>query len=206
VIAVVDYGMGNLGNVCRAIKHCGKSVKICTTPKELKRAKKIILPGVGAFPDAVKELKRKKLWDTIIDEVSKRKPLMGVCLGYQLLFTSSDEGGKKIPGLNLVKGHVRRFSTAKAKQKKVKIPHMGWNELRIKKGSKILKGIKNKSFFYFVHSYYPKDVNQKDILGVTDYCEPVVAAIERDNIIGFQFHPEKSQDAGLRILKNFLSN
>jgi glutamine amidotransferase len=206
VIAVVDYGMGNLGNVCRAIKHCGSRAKICATSESLRKAKKIILPGVGAFPDAVKELKRKGLWNTLISEAKKGKPLMGICLGYQLLFSSSDEGGRKIKGLDLVSGDVKRFSPAKCRKKGLKVPHMGWNQLTLKKKCSVLKGVKDKSYFYFVHSFYPAPKNKRDILGTTHHGQEYAAAVSRDNIIGFQFHPEKSQDAGLRILKNFVNS
>lgn len=204
MIAVVDYGMGNLGNVCRAIKHLGGKVKICTTPSSLKKAKKILLPGVGAFPDAVKELKKKRLWDVLINETGKGKPLLGICLGYQLLFTSSDEGGRKIKGLNLISGSVKKFPVSKMKKKGLKVPHMGWNQLSVKKKSGIMKKVKDKNYFYFVHSFYPELRNKSDALGTTQHGIDFVSAVERNNITGFQFHPEKSQAAGLQILKNFV--
>ena len=205
MIAVIDYGMGNLGNVQRALKVCGAKSTLCTTPASLKRAQKIILPGVGAFPDAVKELKRIKLWDALKDEAAEGKPLLGVCLGYQLLFTSSHEGGKKIKGLDLIPGDVTRFPKTEYRKKRLKVPHMGWNKLKQSKKSRLLKGVKDDDYFYFVHSFFPKPKRSKDILGKTPYGKLFASAVERKNIFGFQFHPEKSQDAGLRILKNFIA-
>lgn len=205
MIALVDYGMGNLRSVAKAIERCGGRVRVTSSPLDLKKCRKIVLPGVGAFPDAVKELRRKKLWEPLLEEAAKGKRLMGICLGYQLLFSSSTEGGKITQGLGLIPGKVGSFALSSMKKKGLKVPHMGWNQLEIQKKSPLLKGVRDKSFFYFVHSYYPVPSDRKDVLGRTRYGIPFASAVERGNLSGFQFHPEKSQTVGLGILKNFVS-
>lgn len=205
MIALVDYGMGNLGSVAKALEVLGGRVKVTSSPRELKRAKKILLPGVGAFPDAVRELKKKKLWDALQAAPQDGKFLMGICLGYQLLFSSSDEGGREVKGLGLVPGEVRRFPIRSLIRKGYKVPHMGWNEVSFSKKSAITKGVRTGSYFYFVHSYYPLPDVAQDVLGKTVYGKSFASAVERGRLFGFQFHPEKSQEAGLRILKNFIS-
>jgi glutamine amidotransferase len=204
MIALVDYGMGNLRSVAKALEACGGRVKITSSPRDLKKAKKILLPGVGAFPDAVRELKKKRLWDALIEEASENKHLMGICLGFQLLFSSSDEGGKRTKGLNLIPGEVKKFPLASLPRQGYKVPHMGWNEMKFRKKSRLLTGLKSGSYFYFVHSYYPVPEDPSVVLGETLYGRPFASAIEKNRLYGFQFHPEKSQGAGLRILKNFI--
>jgi glutamine amidotransferase len=204
VIALVDYGMGNLRSVAKAVENLGGRIKIVSNPGPLKRADKILLPGVGAFPDAVRELKRRRLWEPLKRLAREGRPLMGICLGYQLLFTSSTEGGRLTRGLDLIPGTVRRFKFSRLKHRGYKVPHMGWNQLELQRPSPLLRGIRNKSFFYFVHSYYPEPRRAKDILARTLYGHRFASAVERGNLSGFQFHPEKSQSAGLRILSNFI--
>jgi len=204
VIALVDYGMGNLRSVAKALEAVGGRVKVTSSPSDLKRARKILLPGVGAFPDAVRELKKKKLWEALREAPAQGKYLMGICLGYQLLFSASDEGGKRIKGLGLIDGEVTRFPLRSLVRKGYKVPHMGWNSVSIRKKSRLLKGVKEGTYFYFVHSYYPSVENTKDVLGKTDYGRSFDSAVEQDRLSGFQFHPEKSQDAGLVILRNFV--
>jgi len=204
VILVIDPGTGNLRSVGKALEACGAKIKISSNPRDVQKADKLVLPGVGAFPDAVKELKKKRLWTALKQAVGKGKPLMGICLGYQLLFSSSEEGGRKTQGLGLIPGAVKQFPVKRFKRKGFKVPHMGWNRLKQCKASGLLKGVKNNSYFYFVHSYRPLVKNKKDILGVADYEETFAAAVQRGNVSGFQFHPEKSQKAGLQILRNFI--
>ncbi len=200
MIAVVDYGMGNLRSVSKAIEHVGADVKVTRNPQDLKDAKGIVLPGVGAFKDAVRNLKEFGLWEIIIREVEKGKPFLGICLGLQLLFEKSYEFGET-EGFGFIEGEVVRFELPK----EFKIPHMGWNQVYKKKESELLKNIKEGEFFYFVHSYYVKPKNKSVVLTETDYGIYFTSAVEKENIFATQFHPEKSQKAGQKLLKNFVS-
>ncbi len=200
MIAVVDYGMGNLRSVSKAIEHVGADVKITRNPQDLKDAKGIVLPGVGAFKDAVRNLKEFGLWEIIIREVEKGKPFLGICLGLQLLFEKSYEFGET-EGFGFIEGEVVRFELPK----EFKIPHMGWNQVYKKKDSELLKNIKEGEFFYFVHSYYVRPENKNVVLTETDYGIYFTSSIEKENIFATQFHPEKSQKAGQKLLKNFVS-
>lgn len=198
MIVVVDYGMGNLHSVRKALEVVGAKVKVNSRPEGIKKAKKIVFPGVGAFGEAMKELKRRSLVQPIKDAIKAGTPFLGLCLGLQLLFEKSDEApGMK--GLCVLDGEVKRF-----KVKELKVPHMGWNNITYSLKPAILKGIPNGSYMYFVHSYFvlPKDKNV--ILTTTDYDINFTSGICKDNIYGFQFHPEKSQSLGLKILKNFV--
>jgi len=210
MIVVIDYGMGNLHSVRKALEVVGAKVKVNSHPEDIKKAKKIVFPGVGAFGEAMKELKRRSLVQPIKDAVKAGTPFLGLCLGMQLLFEKSDEApGMK--GLCVLDGEVKRF-----KVKGLKVPHMGWNNIAYSLkpacrqarltayNSKILKGIPNGSYMYFVHSYFvlPKDRNV--ILTTTGYGINFTSGVCKDNIYGFQFHPEKSQALGLKILKNFV--
>jgi len=199
VIVVVDYGMGNLRSVSKALEHAGANVKVSDSPKDLKEAKGIVLPGVGAFKDAVRNLKEKSLWEGIVEEVKRGKPFLGICLGLQLLFEKSYEFGET-EGFGFIKGEVVRFSLPE----EFKIPHMGWNQVYKKKESSLLDGIGEGEFFYFVHSYFVKPKEESSVLTTTDYGIEFTSAVERENVFGVQFHPEKSQRAGLKLLENFI--
>lgn len=195
-IAVVDYGMGNLRSVEKALEHAGATVMVTRDADEIKAAAKLVLPGVGAFGDAMKNLEKRGLVDVIRDEVDDGKPFLGICLGLDLIFEESDEHGVH-QGLGFLPGRVELLPTD------LKIPHIGWNSINIRKESPLLDGIPDGSFFYFVHSYAVVPTEESDILCSTDYGCQFVSAVERDNIAAFQFHPEKSSSLGLKILENF---
>jgi imidazole glycerol-phosphate synthase subunit HisH len=199
MIAIIDYGMGNLRSVSKALEYLGASYKLCSTGKDLARATKVILPGVGAFGDAMKELRSRGFLGPISELVARKTKLAGVCLGLQLFFEKSEEN-PGVKGLGIFKGTVRKFRSAR-----VKIPHMGWNDLKIVKKHPLLEGIPSGEYFYFVHSYYGKPAVKSLTLASCKYGrENFAAVIGNDHIFATQFHPEKSQDAGLRILKNFI--
>jgi len=198
VIAVVDYGMGNLRSVSKALEHVGADVLVTDRPEKLREAGGIVLPGVGAFRDAVRNLKEKGLWEAIIEEIENGKPFLGICLGLQLLFEKSYEFGKT-EGFGFIEGEVVRFDLPQ----EFKIPHMGWNQIYKRKESRLFEGIRDGEFFYFVHSYYVKPVSEEVVLTETDYGICFVSSIEKENVFAVQFHPEKSQKAGLKLLSNF---
>lgn len=200
-IGVIDYGMGNLRSVSKAIEHLGGPVYVGSDPNKLRRARKLILPGVGAFGKGIFELKKRGLISLIQEAARAGKPLLGICLGLQLFFERSAES-PSVKGLGIWKGPVVRFRTQKVR--KLKIPHMGWNDVRLKNKSPLIYGIKNKSYFYFVHSYYARPKNKNLVVGETDYGGTFPAILALDNVFGVQFHPEKSQRAGLKVLKNFI--
>ena len=206
VIAVIDYGMGNLRSVQKALEVVGAKTRVISKPADLKKCDKLVFPGVGAFGDAMKELKRLGLVKPIKDAIADAKPFLGLCLGLQLLFEKSEEA-PGVKGLGVLKGEVKRF---RFKDKTLKVPHMGWNNIaysveRIAYREKILRNVPDNSYMYFVHSYYVKPKDKAVILTTTDYGIGFVSGVCKDNIYGFQFHPEKSQDIGLRILKNFVN-
>lgn len=199
MIAIIDYGVGNLFSLCSSINYLGFDAKITSDKEEIKKADKIILPGVGAFSDAAKKLKDKGL-DKIIKELADSgKEIMGICLGMQLLFEKSYEYGE-CEGLGLIKGEVVPMENKIPEN--LKIPHIGWNNLRIKKEHKIFKYIKDSDFVYFVHSFYATSCDDA-IIAVTEYGIDITAAVAKDNVSGCQFHPEKSGLVGLNILKAF---
>ncbi len=199
MIAIIDYGMGNLRSVSKALEYLGVPFKLCTKGKDLTRTSKVILPGVGAFGDAMKELKSRGFIDPIRELVGRKVKLMGVCLGLQLFFEKSEEN-PGVKGLGVFKGTVRKFRSTN-----VKIPHMGWNDLKVLKKHPMLQGIASGEYFYFVHSYFGKPVTKSLTLASCKYGrEDFAAVIGNENVFATQFHPEKSQDAGLRILKNFI--
>ncbi len=201
MIAIIDYGMGNLKSVKKALEFVGAKVKITAKAEDIKQAKAIILPGVGAFRAAMKNLNELKIIPILKEEIKQGKLFLGICLGLQLLFTQSREDGL-CAGLNIVKGNVNRFKFSDKNH--LKIPHMGWNTIKIKnKKQDILKGIPDNSYFYFVHSYYVEVEDKEKIMAVTDYGGEFCSAIGRDNLYGMQFHPEKSGEVGLKILNNF---
>ena len=200
MIAVVDYNMGNLRSVQNAFLKIGKEVTIVSDPNEIQKYDKLILPGVGAFGDAMEHLKQNGMDEAIKIFAKSGKPLLGICLGMQLLLESSDEFGAH-GGLRLIPGMVRKFDTSKFKTT-LKVPHMGWNELFVKKQSPLFNGLEDEFYLYFVHSYHAI-CDEKYTIGETAYGYPFASAINKENIYGFQPHPEKSHDNGLKILKNF---
>ncbi len=200
-IGIIDYGMGNLRSVSKAVEHLGGTVYVGSARKQLERARKLIVPGVGAFGNAIRELKKRSLITLIREAAESGKLILGICLGLQLFFERSAES-PNVKGLGIWKGVVQRFRVPKKSD--LKIPHMGWNQVRFQKTSPLVSRVKNDSYFYFVHSYYatPKDENL--ILGETNYGVAFPAMLSSGNIFAVQFHPEKSQNAGLQILKNFI--
>ena len=197
MIVIVDYGMGNLRSVHKAFQRVGEEAVVTSDPQEVLRASKLVLPGVGAFGDCMANLKKRNLIEPIYRFIESGKPFLGICLGLQLLFTESEEGGVK--GLDIIRGRVKRFDFS---DRRLKIPHMGWNQ--IKESQKfILKGIPDGSYFYFVHSYYIEPDDESIVTTTTEYGLEFASMIHRDNLYGTQFHPEKSQELGLRMLKNF---
>ena len=199
MIVIVDYMMGNLRSVHKACLLTRPDCIVSSDRKKIEAAEKLILPGVGAFADAVKELRKIKIFDVLKEKITAPAPFLGVCLGMQLLFSSSEEA-PGIKGLDALKGYVELFS------QKVKVPQIGWNELEFKeKRCPLFKGVKDKSFVYFCHSYYCLPREKSIIAAETYYGRKYTSVVWKDNIFGVQFHPEKSQSTGLQILKNFLS-
>jgi glutamine amidotransferase len=199
MITVIDYGMGNLGSVAKGLERKGARVQVSSHREDIEKAAAIVLPGVGAFAQGMKNLKRLKLIPSISRAIEEGKPFLGICLGFQLLFSESEEGDSE--GLNIFKGKVKRFAFPSLSRK---IPHMGWNHLRIQNNSRLLKDIPEGSYFYFVHSYYAEPEDKRIVRATTDYGIEFVSVIEKDNIFALQFHPEKSQAQGLKILENFI--
>lgn len=197
-IVIIDYGLGNLRSVRKGLEHAGADVIISSDPEEIKNADGVILPGVGAFRDAMKNVE--VLRSTIDEYVESGKPMLGICLGQQMMLSTSEEGGVT-EGLDLVKGQVLRFPHSE-----LKVPHMGWNSIKITQEHPIFDGIPEGSFVYFVHSYYV-DTSDRNTLISCEYGTEFAAAIVNDagNVIGTQFHPEKSGDTGLKILENFVA-
>ena len=201
MIIVVDYGMGNLLSVSRKISKITNKVKISSDPLDIINADKIILPGVGHFANGVKKIKEYNLWDVLNNEVLiKKKPVLGICLGMQLMSKFSEEGNKQ--GFGWIDGKVKLF---KSDNIRLKVPQMGWNTITQKKPSLLLNKVDDKSEFYFVHSYYLESNNPNEVLATTDYIKKFTSAIERDNIFGTQFHPEKSHTIGEKLLTNFIN-
>lgn len=211
MIAIIDYGMGNLRSVQKAIEVAGARAKVTSNPKDLEKAEKIVFPGVGAFGEAMAELRRRRLADPIAAALGKGKPFLGLCLGLQLLFEKSEEA-PGVKGLSILKGKSKRFNfsgSALGEMGSLKVPHMGWNTisgrpLHITGRPAILRGVPDGTYVYFVHSYYviPEDMNI--VLTTTRYGISFVSGIWKDNIYAFQFHPEKSQSVGLKVLRNFV--
>jgi len=197
MIAIVDYGMGNLRSVEKGFQKVGIDARVVSEPGEVDNAHAIVLPGVGAFRDCMRNLSHMSLLGPITRSLEKGKPYLGICLGLQILFTESEEFGI-YPGLNILSGKVIRFP-----EDGLKVPHMGWNTIRILKRPPVLSGIENESFFYFVHSYYVVPDNKDLVTTTTGYGVIFTSMVWKDNIFATQFHPEKSQELGLRILKNF---
>ena len=199
MIAIIDYDAGNLKSVEKALLHLGEDAVITRDKEVLLQADKVILPGVGAFEDAMGKLHKYDLVDTIKEIVKKNAPFLGICLGLQLMFERSDESENDVKGLGLLPGEILRIPPCED----LKIPHMGWNSIKIKPGAKLFKGIEEDSYVYFVHSYYLKAKNEEDVAATTEYSTLIHASVEHGNIFACQFHPEKSGEIGLKILKNF---
>ena len=196
MIAIVDYGMGNLRSVQKAFQHVGAQADIVKDVKEIMEASHIVLPGVGAFGDAMRNLKQAELIDPIVKAVSEGRPFLGICLGLQLMFSESEEMGQH-RGLDILPGKVRKFPEGE------RIPQIGWNQVRYQKETPLFEGVPDGSYFYFVHSFYVDPTQQTDVVGVTDYGIDYVSVAGNECAFGVQFHPEKSQDAGLKLLQNF---
>lgn len=201
MIAIIDYGMGNLKSVQNAFTAVGYKTVITDDLNQIKKASALVLPGVGAFRDAIKSLKDKKIDKELIKAIRRAKPFLGICLGMQLLQTFGEEGGF-FEGLNIVSGKVKKLPSS------VKCPHLGWNKIKFTHNSNhninpIFRDVPDESYFYFVHSYYCEVDNQKIIYSTTDYGLVFTSSIWKDNLFGVQFHPEKSSTLGLKILKNF---
>jgi glutamine amidotransferase len=198
---IVDYGIGNLSSVKKKLQSCGSNVLISNDPNKVKRATKIILPGVGHFNVAMQNLQKLCLIDVLNEAVLiKKVPVLGICLGMQIMTVGSEEGTED--GLGWFDDFVVKFDIKN--QKKYKVPHMGWNTLKILKHSILFDGIAEEDEFYFLHSYHIKSNNFKNRLAITEYEYPFISAIEKDNIFGVQFHPEKSHQVGEKILNNFI--
>lgn len=202
MIAVVNYGMGNLRSVSKALEKAGAETIVTSDARDISKANAIVLPGVGAFYHAMENLKKLELLQVLYKVIAKGTPFLGICLGFQLLFTESEEGDS-CPGLNLIRGKVRRFNPAIMDKYGMKVPHMGWNRIKIKKETPLLSTISDSSFMYFAHSYYVDPENKDIIITTTDYGIEFVTMIQKENIFAMQFHPEKSGESGLKILKNF---
>jgi glutamine amidotransferase len=201
-VAVVDYGMGNLRSVAKAIEHVAPAARVLVTadPSVLAEADRVVVPGQGAMPDCMRELAARGLRDAVI-RAAADKPFLGICIGLQMLFEHSDEGN--VPGLGVLPGRVRRFPP-EVEAQGLKVPHMGWNEVVQALPHPLWAGIADGARFYFVHSYYVEPVGPEVIAGSTVYGMPFTSAVARANIFAVQFHPEKSAQAGLRLLANFM--
>jgi glutamine amidotransferase len=200
MIVIVDYGMGNLRSVEKGFLKAGVTVKVVSSPQAIREADAIVLPGVGAFRDCMRNLREMSFIEPIVESLQKGKPYLGICLGLQILFTESEEFGK-CKGLDILKGSVVKFRLPH--QNDLKIPHMGWNSVKMLGKSPLLNGIQDGAYFYFVHSFYVVPEDSTITATITDYGIPFTSMVWKDNIFATQFHPEKSQETGLRILKNF---
>ena len=200
MIGIIDYDAGNIRSVEKAMKYLGQDVCITRDRDTLLRADKVILPGVGSFGDAMNHLQEYGLVDVIHELTELEKPFLGICLGLQLLFERSEES-PGVEGLGILKGEILKIPETEG----LKIPHMGWNSLEIKPDTRLFAGISNGAYVYFVHSYYLKAEDPKIVAATTEYSTHIHAAVEQGNVFACQFHPEKSSEVGLQILKNFIS-
>ena len=201
MIAIVDYDMGNLKSVHKAFESVGHPATVTRDPQAIADASHVVLPGVGAFGDCMRNLERHGLVEPVLGAIRAGKPFLGICLGFQLLFSESEEFGTH-RGLGVIPGRVVRFASVDSPTP-MKVPHMGWNSIAIGKRSPVLDGVPDGAFMYFVHSYYVVPDDQSLACTMTDYGRPFVSSVARDNIFACQFHPEKSQSEGLRIIRNF---
>ncbi len=207
MIAIIDYGMGNLRSVQKAFEAVGHQAVVTRNARAIGDASHVVLPGVGAFGDCMQNLDRYGLIDPVRRAVQSGKPFLGICLGLQLLFTESEEFGRH-QGLDLIPGKVRRFTSGSEEapdqtMAHLKVPHMGWNDVRVTRTAPPLKGIESGAYLYFVHSYYVEPQDGGVACTMTDYGRSFVSSVWRDNVFACQFHPEKSQSLGLRIIRNF---
>ena len=209
MIAIVDYGIGNLRSIEKAFEAVGADVVRSDRPEDIRTADKVVLPGVGAFGACIDEIRRRKLEEPIFDAIKEGKPFLGVCVGMQLLFGSSEEMGQH-KGLGVLPGHVLHFTTAcktdlhrQSEEGPLKIPHMGWNTVERQREDPLLRGLPAQPYFYFVHSYAAAPTTSSDMLASCRHGVAFPAIVQRNNVYGVQFHPEKSQANGLRILQNF---
>lgn len=201
MIAIIDYNMGNLASVQNAFAKLGKDTVVENDPQKFAAYDKIVLPGVGAFGDAMEHLRQRDMIDSIKEFAASGKPVLGICLGMQLLFQSSEEFGEH-EGLGLIKGDVKAFDTTKFREN-LKVPHMGWNRMFTKEHP-LFKGLDENHYLYFVHTYHVHCANEDDIIGQTEYGYRFTSAVAHENIMGIQPHPEKSHKNGLQILENFI--
>jgi len=205
MICIVDYGMGNLRSVHKAVERVGFEARVTSDPTDIEGASKLILPGVGAFADCMRNLTRHGLMEPVINFIQSGKPFLGICLGLQLLFEESDEFGRH-KGMGILPGKVTRFPdnlTDPHTGERYPIPHMGWNAVHFRGSTPLFEGVQSGSYFYFVHSYYAVPDNPQDTIGTTSYGINFTSAVQRNNITAVQFHPEKSHTAGLQLLQNF---
>ncbi len=198
MIAIIDYGVGNLRSVEKAFHFLGYEAKVTDDKQFIKEADKVVLPGVGAFANAMERLKETGMDELVYEVVKSGKPFLGICLGMQLLFDYSEEGGH-IEGLGLIHGSIKRIPDSF----KLKVPHMGWNKLKVTRDNKLLKVFAEEPYVYFVHSYYLEAQDKQDVIATTNYGLEIDVAVQKNNIYATQFHPEKSGKIGLQILKNF---
>ncbi len=199
MISIIDYDAGNIMSVEKAIRHLGEDLIITNDPDRILSSDKVILPGVGAFGDAMDKIRKAKLDRVIYEVVDRKIPFIGICLGLQLLFESSQEA-PGVPGLGLLEGRILRIPEKDG----LKIPHMGWNSLEYRKDSRLFQNLPEEPYVYFVHSYYLEAKNKEDVAATTHYSTLIHAAVEHENIYACQFHPEKSGAVGLQILDNFI--
>lgn len=198
MITIIDYGAGNIRSIEKALQFIGEDVQLTGDPDVILEAEKLVLPGVGSFGEAMENLNRRGLSDAIRKAAAKKTPLMGICLGLQLLFERSEES-PGADGLGILQGEVLRIPDTPG----LKIPHMGWNSLHLQNDGRLFRGIPEESYVYFVHSFYLKAADEKIVKAVTEYGVRIHAAVEKDNVYATQFHPEKSSDVGLAMLRNF---
>jgi glutamine amidotransferase len=203
MITIIDYGMGNLRSVQKGFERLGFNARVTADPGDVERAGKLVLPGVGAFRDCMENLRAGGFVEPIKRHIEDGRPFLGICLGLQLLFTESEEFGRH-QGLGIIPGRVVRFpAEMRQRGEALKVPHMGWNQIAVRREAPIFKGVADGSSVYFVHSYYVVPEDDGVVATVTDYGIPFCSSIWRDNVMATQFHPEKSQQVGLTILKNF---
>ena len=200
MIGVIDYGAGNLRSVCNSLKKLSVNSTLIRSPEDIKDISSIIFPGVGSFGDSSEQLKKQRLFDPIKSWLKEDRPFLGICIGFQMLFEKSDESPNS-GGFGIIPGKVVRFP----EENLLKVPHMGWNEIKFENSSDpIWQGIKTSTHFYFVHSYYPEPLESNSVSSITSYGLEFASSVRCGNIFGTQFHPEKSQAAGLKLISNFL--